>query len=422
MLGETNFYIEKVIVTQDEKDCIGFVQEAVNHTKAAYFKHNISEELILFFGKTFIKKENSSSVTLRINNFFIYELNGMSSFELNFDILTFQDSICSIEFSSGTIERRQGIGEKKIFSNILNAFEKSFNEYNNRKQNNTLIVSRIQKDSAQTNSLFSTSFTNTFSKRLSKKGIYTSFNDFRNNTTDTSYSFKIVEKDYSSAGRAAKMKFITNEPSYDPWGFTDGTSHYINVNSQDRYYIPLQQYNNSNEFFTYYIIPKDYSGGYIIGATAGGAIIGAIGSLIYTAIVSAQPDKELELTLDLSTGKLKSEEFDEKSLLQNSIIFCHSKNSNSTNGVKLQFDNKKSITIPANSYYILKKTPTREPYKIEISSADGENTNVEIDINKMEKQVYLIDQNKRGTIKIDELYDYMKSDYLNKIEFMKQVK
>lgn len=421
-LGETDFYVEKVLVTQDEKDCIGFVQEAINHTKAAYFNHTISEELLLLFGRTFVKKENSRAITVRVNSFFVNELNNMSSFELNFDIITFQDSLCIIEFSSGIIERMQGLGDKKILSNILSAFEKSFNEYNNRRQNNKLILSSIPKDFAYTDSLFSVSFTNTFNKRQAQKGIYKTYNDFRNNTTDTAYAFNIVEKDYSSAGKAAKMKFTANEPYYEPWGFTDGTNHYINVNSQDRFYIPLQQYYNSNEFFTYYIMPKDYSGGVIIGATIGGAIIGAIGGLIYAAIVSAQPGNEVELVLDLSTGKLKSDEFEEKSLLQNSIVFCHSKNSNSANGIILQYDNNKSVTIPSNSYYILKKIPTRETFKVEVLSGDGENTYAGIDLNNMEKKIYLIDQNKRGTIKIDELYDYMKSDYLNKLKFMQQIK
>lgn len=419
---EADFYVEKILVVQEEKDCIGYVQEAVNHIKAAYFNHSISEELMLLFEKSFPKKENSHATIIRVNTFFIYELNGISSFELNFDIITLQDSVCIIEFSSGIIESRHGLGNKKIIPNILTAFEKSFNEYEDSKQNQTLILTTIPKEFAYTDSLFSISFAKTFGKNKVQKGIYRSYNDFRNSRTDTSYSFNIVEHDYSTAGKAAKMKFIGNEPYYEPWGFTDGVNHYININSHDRFYIPLQQYYNSEEFFTYYIIPKDYSGAGIIGAAAGGAILGAVGGLLYVAIVSAQPDKEIEMTLDLSTGKLKSDGLDEKNLLKNSVIFCHAKNSDATSGIEVKWDSKHSVNIPPDSYFILKKTPTRNKLIVEFLSEGDENAYSEIDLNKMEKQVYLITKKKRGTIKIDELYDYMKSDYLNKLEFMKQVK
>ncbi len=401
--GQDDFYVEKVIVTQDEKDCVGFVKRKKEEV-GAYFSHSISDELMLLFGRSFPKNVNARPVTVRINRFAAYEAEALVYFDLNFDVITVTDSAFVIEFSSGFSEQSDKnemiINSDNIYTKnkelnngvystcILNAFEKSFKEYYERIQNKTLLKTIISNEKE-----YQLSHYNNLNTRKNIKGLYKTYNDFINNCPDTVYSF-IVDKNYEfDFIKAGRIFYSGKKPEYKPWGFSDGKNFYINTNNKHNFFMQLEFDEEDSKFYTHVInLEKKFDAlGFIVGQ-----YFGLAGALVYDLMGDiagerASSNEKTKLKLDKYSGKLLPYDFNENLFDKSVLILAHSDYS-SYHALTLKLPDGKSVFIPKNHYYVWTSLPQKNDVKIQTYYQDSLAFDFEVNLHPMELQVYSLEK------------------------------
>jgi hypothetical protein len=270
-LPHLEFYIEDVIVAQNEKEVLGFIYP--NRTKIR-FRQPFETELKNYFSKHTPVDETKVPITIRINNIFMSSQENTSDTELSISFLKVKDStfielakISVTDFYRWRGLNREPNANKKLGRNLLNVFEKSFVLFINRKNTN------IQKE-LPIELIFNFVIDSTTYPILTypnpQKGVFRSFDDFINNNIDISENRNIPDSEEDNNEKLKVLKRIN--VSDDVWAISNGTNYYL---KNDNSYYPMIP-NQENNTYNVFIPSSDLSSN----AERVGTVLGLYGGLL----------------------------------------------------------------------------------------------------------------------------------------------
>jgi hypothetical protein len=303
-----NFYVTEVIDSRDEKIGIGYFKKSKRANRSmANFSSEFTMELFSLFMNNFKKDEKKKPLIIKFNHLYLYD-NYLADYgntgvvEVNIDFYTLIDGLYYHEFSAG--------GHRTFTSNCTNyKFEKytvwavqdCFIEFQERMEKQQGYHQLVDQAELFSNSINWKLEENTL-KHTRKRGLYYSFNDFRDNITDTLTNFYIkVIPNYDFECDYIKFKLDDkNVKTGEIWGFYEDEKIFM------RYLNTFAQITPSDSGFILESLPYRYMTdgthagiwySYLYFGITGGIAAGIIGTM------AGKPGKEkFKCKLDLATG------------------------------------------------------------------------------------------------------------------------
>ena len=340
----SNIVIDDIIDVRDEKNCIGYIFKGMLYKKTPVFLNKpIEESFKELIVKTNNLQENSEHLILRINKLIIYENvysnMQLSICEMNVSFITKKNNKFYENFQAGLfIENYSQIDVSGQHSNnIIQALKICFEQYMDRKDSNKLSNEYYYKETdVFSNPLNNSCYPITMIDSL-KKGIYSTFYDFRDFTPDTLKHFDVKytgEKDDSimTVIKGADGKKIT-----DIWGFSDGKRNYIRFGKG--YYSLLKD----NGSFIIYDYPPDFESKIRNAQMIGG---------IFFTIIIAATEKKIKYSLDLAVNRFHPFDSNNDLMFESRIIVLSSLYNDKNKHIELIADNKKRL-LKSGDYIVM---------------------------------------------------------------------
>lgn len=233
-----NFGFRLVGVTNamSKKRLIGFVEKRSTYTRIpAFFREDIDREMSAFIKRNLMPSAPESDLIVRVNDLTVYETHMEYQEKTVANVsLTFIFKKNDRYFEKFTVIRhaskmRKNDATKWLPEVIARAIAACFDDFYEQYVNNNLDNIEITKDKLEKKPL---TYKELREKYLdidrSEKGIYHTFFDFQQGTTDLKTGFDIVYKTRSTKDNKDELRYAliknagTGEPINDVWGFTDG--------------------------------------------------------------------------------------------------------------------------------------------------------------------------------------------------------
>jgi hypothetical protein len=411
-----NFFIEDVIVAQDNKNCIGFVEKGIENTRvAAYFETDIRSEIKQLFDNSFPKEVSKRPLILRINNFMIYEASYealyLSSADLNLSFIEKKDSTY-LEKYRGVLSYKNARTDNTALhkKNIIAAFETCLNNFKRREKAGSLLNNRIHPDSLN---YFTSTIkeTKVFQEKTTQKGIYWCFSDFCDQTPDTISKFTVEYLKNTDNLKQANLFLKNRKQKKEIWGFCDGKDFFVKtLNTFTQIKI------GDNEFQTYLKMSTLGSPGVAFSYAMFGLVGGAIAASI------AEENSGLHAAkIRLTNGTLALKENNYQPHTNTNYVFYYSKYSKKDVPVQLYVNDNLVATIHKNSYYTLKIPASKKKVDVKLKYENGINTIENLDLNILSREIFLFKIKKNGDIFLDKLNEKMEKDIWNNIQDLEEV-
>lgn len=251
------------------------------------------------------------------------------------------------------------------------------------------------------------------------RGIYHSFQDFRDQRPDTTFSFTLKPVGNQPLVPMAKLKVERDvqEPE-GIWGLSDGRNAYIQVGDR---FLGLRR---KEHVFTSF-----YPGGSQIdpAAMAVGMAFGLVGALLYSA-ANAPSGAPVPVELDMLTGALRLM-YDGSSpaaaeVATSDHLFLYSRHCPMDTTVDMFVYGGLEASLRKENYHRLNLVPRPDAVPVEFNVGAGEPVGIDIRTERIggEPTVYLIKVDKAGTVKVDRLNTTMAAAVLDKLDPAQEVK
>lgn len=230
-----NYSVKRVIDARPDTTNIGFITKGNLDTR---FFVDLEGGFVQNFGDLLNRSFNSlnekTPLVVRVNRFFVYNLNGeqgnFNFAEINLDFYVRKDGVWYREFQAGNYEVSHDNNTSKRYESLLTHVVAScFEEFKARMIGNLGYHQRVDEDEMN-----HVSPDGQFSKMVSmtyrQRGIYHTYNDFRDNITDIGTPYLTSEVRGSKSDKSfLKLEGVKKRKIEDIWGiYQDGTA-YINI-------------------------------------------------------------------------------------------------------------------------------------------------------------------------------------------------
>lgn len=363
---EKDFFIADVIDARPEKQCLGFVHTGlVNNRKPVYSQRPLDDELFVFFAKTFQKEAGKAAIVVRVNHLFIYEMiyndREYAFAELNLSFLKKENNHFIEMLETGTTVEKTGMDVTRHHPvNIANAIAACFKEFNEKRKTGNLLNRVVATSEMKTYPLSGRDYP-VFHARPAGKGIYKTFNDFRQ-VQPQPMPLCGVEyyraKDKSVVVADLTCGKTTAKDVYQIWGFNDGTDDYIRIGKS------FYQIKNTGEGFRVMAPVVKNNNGAVVGAAAGGIIGGLVGGLIDAASV-----KYSEYQLDFITGGILPPEEPTYRKIESRLLLCSSRYSRAE--MLLEVEGMEKCRLNPGEYVKMTFPPETTSVSLCIEAANG---------------------------------------------------
>ena len=392
---EQDFFIEEVIDARSEKYCLGFVHKGMaNNKKPAYFQQSLEQELHGFFAKTFKKGDGKESISIRVNHLFIYEViysdREYAYAELNLSFLKKNKNHYIELLEVGTSAEKIGMDVTKHHpTNIVNAIGGCFKEFNEKRKKGQLQNKEIALSDIGEYSLRAKDYP-VFNSPSASKGIYKTFNDFRQNKPRSITDFDLdYYRDEDINLIAADLYWDKNTPKEERkiWGINDGENDFIRI-GKSFYKITKKE----DEFQVVAPLVKN-NNGVLIGAALGGVIGGVVGGLMDGSFV-----KYDEYRIDFVTGNILPLKEPLYRKIESRLYLCSSRYSKKE--MVLKIDGKEKCKLLSGEYMKLSFAPETTSVELCVASENGETCETLL-LEVFKRKTYLLSGYKKKWPKID---------------------
>ena len=395
------FKLLKVTNATGTSKRIGFVEKTIGYKDVpAYFENPIEDELYTYISRNLKSDIADDDLILRVNFIQISEsydgINEKAQVKLE---LTFIYKIGEKYFEKFTVRkitkklRAAGITKHQP-ALIAEAISECFAAFYERSKDEKLsdieiseeaLFIRPEPDNKKVQAYLSAD--------RSKKGIYKSYFDFRENTPDYNIEFDVEYKTKSSSDEAITIKYarltdpVTGEKIKDIWGFTDGKASYTLFGKK---YMPLQKDEKG-----FYFELKIQDAATMSMASIGGGLIGA-GIAAATAPIR-------KVRLDYKSGIFDFSGQDE--FISNSenpeftVKFFSSMFNKESSEMELYINEKFMCRLLKETWYEYEMSAAGEVFTLKIISLNGTQTTKTITPKTYNQDVYLcIDKKKSNPV------------------------
>ena len=284
------YYVEKVINAMDEDELIGFVQTGMLNTRRpAAFQASITDEMTRVLKAGLPPSPGATPLLIRINKLDIFEITTASKenafAELSLSFFRIDGSKFIWMYDAGTLIRKFGMDVTHSHpDNILNAIRTCFEKFRRALSGKFSYEMEVTEQDLTHNPVADPSFYPVFTTRRIPRGLFRSFEDFRDCRPDTSVQFTVLyQTKNDTILHKAKLGLPDNTDVKDLWAFSDGTSVYLKVTSKDFYRLSVE-----SGACTSKISRKDlpdlgaaYTGAGLFAGLIGVAIVAAVSSATY---------------------------------------------------------------------------------------------------------------------------------------------
>lgn len=418
-LSETisGYYVADVVIAQREDSCLGYVKPyATGNFNFLFFEKSIQAELKEFLKRSMPSGEGLRPVIIRVNRFFIFELEERSRAyacaDMSLSFIFPRESGLNEDFTSSVrVILRQRLVPLIIPGLIVQALDQSFRQYSDRSLAGLIIPKIITPEQVKLNPLEEPGHFHCFAGGNRGKGIYRTFFDFRDNTPDTSIRFKVIHHYNTECPELTKtyLKFIKGQEPEKVWGFYEGDSVYFNGT---RYYSLLSE--QDGHFFTYNRI-REYNPDIPTAIIIGGVVGGVIGASIMAGIMvgNTEISSTEKWELDMYDGKLLSPGDNDYTRIASTTVFFLSKGSDPQATLTVYIHDQPVCELNPANYFTLSLSCHFPTAEIRFVSSTGVEASKTIEPRLLKKDVYLLKVRKKDRkVDVDHLHDQMKTDVL----------
>ncbi len=360
-----DFMLDRVIDARKDTTNIGFIVEGnLNAKHLVDLQDGLSNDLFHLFKTSVQPVSNSSALTIKVNHFFIYNLpdeNGYINIaEVNMDFYLRDQNKWYHEFQAGTYKMSRGMNSSNKYEKLLRqAIEGCMDDFISRLNSGLGYHQFIDENEMYIGSpeeFFGESIINANRTR----GIYHSFNDFRDNITDTKTTFSTKEKGPDDLeDRFIKLKGLNNRDVENIWGIYENGKVYVNVSG---YFVPTE-YVDGSLVIPVMPLAMDVSQAGMIGLS--GMYFGLLGAMVAVAVFipldgGVSMDNQGFL-IDPVTGMAVPEEVPDYKSVGSEIVFYTGKFKAEDQKIEVYIDGNYQCTLVSESYaFINRLTPGKE--------------------------------------------------------------
>ena len=301
-----DYYIDTVIIAQQEKELLGF---DLMHRAHIRFNSTIEKDLNAFFNRQDMLDKSKEPLILKVNRIRMESGMEWCRTELGIGLIVKEnDKYVELITTSAITGRDWWIAnsEKKLGETFVDALVLCLKDFVRRKKNGNLVPKPVEVAYLNDASFHASNYP-VFSQPATDKGVFYSYSEFLDRAIDTSIRFTLDTLDRRNR---LKLTFI-DLPTNSVWGFSDG-SHYYHRPHDDYYQL---RKNPQSQIWDICLSSEEL----IVPITVHGAANldsrGEMGRLIGYGRVRAFDNFDTEqedLSLDSRTGGLaKSEGFSE---------------------------------------------------------------------------------------------------------------
>jgi len=413
-----NRYIRDVFLVQLEDSCIGLITKGMVKTSTpVYFEKNIQGELSDFLMSSMPWKGGLAPLILRINRFYLYTFhkneNLYACIELSITFITRQDSVFSEEFTAMAAPSKFYFeADQTIPFLVTEAFDQCFLKYTERLQKGLIVPLMVNDQQVKENSLVQPGHYRCSIHKERKKGIYLSYNDFRDNLVDTNFHFTI-HPNYNHDNpelTQTYLKYKGESPPKDIWGFSDGDGDFIKVGRSFCRLTP-----DSNIFYTY-TRSSEYAQDITTSAVFGGLFFGVVGAALFGGLTAATTNSKyiIKTRVDPFYGKLVPFESDDYTRIASTVVFYYSKKSVPDVTLCVLVDGREKCILTPDTYLEMDFSCHYPEANITLVASNGVRSVQVIPLELNKTTVYLVKLLKDRTFLFNKLHGELKTDYLSK--------
>jgi hypothetical protein len=376
-LNFSNYYVDSVIDARNQGECIGYILKGTEiRQTAAYFEKPFCREIQDLFTRSISIDKEKVPIILRINKFLLsnYYLSEIyySMVEVNISFIIYEDGKYFELYQGMATSESSGIYAGGAAGPLIAcALGNCFLKFLNQEKKGLLSPKEIPENSLSENPLYGRKYM-IEQVSIPKKGIYRTFSDFINYRVDTLRAIKVEYIPESKKEPESANIVLAQDNTWvgNIWGFSDGTTNYININ--DKYYPMYRQdsafrFHALNEGTTF----KDLSP-YIAGSLA----VGLVGAMFGVAIVPIIPnpvkDFIVECQLELNSGMIFPADLVAYKEMNSRMILYMSKYQKEENEMEIYLDGELLCKLNRNSFYLLTIPPGKQQVELCLKSKDQE--------------------------------------------------
>jgi hypothetical protein len=293
---------------------------------------------------------------------------------------------------------------------LINGFDSSMSQYNNRKSMGLIVPETITPDQLKKNPLSEPGYYRHLTENRLQKVLYRTYFDFRDNIPDTNLDFKICY-DYNKSNpllSKAYLKFCDELKPGRFWGFRKGDSVFIN---NGRSYSLLSR---EGDVFVNYGRSSEYAREVTTAAIFGGVLFGIVGASVFGGLTAATSDPAMieKFRLDLFNGKLYPYDAKDYTSISSSLILFLSKVSDPNASVNVFVDGLLVCEMKPGNYCTIDLSCHHTEAKIKFVSSSGGELTEEVPLKLFKTYPYLLKVKKNHSITFTLLFDQMKTDIL----------
>ncbi len=420
-LSLDGYYVENVINAMDEDTLIGFVQTGMMNTRrVATFTTTITDEIGRVMKAGLASSPDAVPLLIRINKLEIFEITNSSKenafAELNISFFRIEGTKKVWMYDAGTMVRQGGLDVTHSHpANILKAIRICFEKFKMNLLRHHSYEQEVSDNEITHNPVVDPSGYPIFKNKTIPKGLFSTFEDFRDCRPDTTLGFmvKYIENKDTSIHKARLTLPESISPG-DIWGFSDGKSFYMKITNKDFYKI-LREPGS----FTSHVAPKDFPDLGMAYVTAG-VLGGLIGVAIVAAVSSAtyNPAELGKYRVDFSYGTLVPVKHSVFMDFDPHLEFLLTTASDPKDTVCLFINNEYHVKLARGFFYSVRIPHRNRQVKVEALAQNGTHGEDIIPLNVFYEGLYVVRITRHKGIQIDHMAADMRKQLMeNKREW-----
>jgi hypothetical protein len=409
------YYIEDVILAQQEDSCLGYVNPALEGSyRILFFEHNIRSETRSFLMNSMPRREGLQPLLLRLNRMVIYTSNTsqgtMTRLELSLSLIRRVPELTEDFNAAVSILVYQRDIPKGLPDVIADAFDQCFSQYLERKKEGLLKPRAITSAELNANPLLQASAYPCFHPEKTRKGLFHTWIDFRDNTPDTLTPFTVIyHEDRKNPERSkAELRFEKGSKPTVVWGFCESDRTYVNIGKFCALMTP-----EGGQFTTWYRHTDNNNVG--SAALMGGMLFGIAGAALFGGLASLGNGSDLEeqSRLDLLGGMLVPVYIRDYTRISSNVVFFLSKISDPDATLSVYLDGQLQCRMKPGDYLTLQASCHHPSAMLKVVSSTGGEATRQLDLELVKSNAYLLKVKRNHSIDIDHLFEEVKKEIMN---------
>jgi hypothetical protein len=403
-------WADSVLIAYDQDRPVGTILNPVTGRAVhAVFRDPAEQVLKRLLGPGLVPFAQGDVLLLKVNLLRVDERGTVSACFLHAEVLERRAGSYSRLFESSEVVHGKNATAKNARHelNIRAALDQFMRHYQKRAEVGTLSAIPVPSSEVTMPMRFAEHEMPILYTDTPRGGVYRSYMDLRMNTPDTT-----VDLELRTAWKAldtSQMVLVRKTPDHivrTYWGLCDGDHSYVRYGDS---FVRLDR--TADGFEGYLPRPDSLDAGWV---AFGAVFFGAVGAGV-AAVATTRPVAPERHVLELYTGELLPDANTDLKRTYAAHVFQVSRYSKSEDAVRIICSGKDTVTIQKGEWTVIQCTPQVAAVPITILGPFGYRT-VEVNTNSDDINVFLINIQKDGEIRVSELGEQMRNKVLDDLE------